>query len=838
MTQFGLTTQDLHSVDGRAELDSAAADLAILPEATDRPDKVETEKDQPVFKHPLGGGSLKISTSPAIDYQLAEEITRSFEGARNSTIGEWERKFILAWRLGPELSSRRAGPTSAYPLVDFRIPDHTIWHRNSLASAFVTCGNKPAFLMFHIGPVQDFIAQSRTTQDLWSASYLISYLIAQGMLGIADEVGPDTIIFPQLRGLPLADFHWFQQGFFGGDRKLRSSHPNELLTPNLPNRFLALVPSDRAHELAQTAAKRVQDTWNRIAKSVENFLGEKIGQGCPGWDRHWSAQIARFPSLGWVVHPWPDCTTAVVQAEQGFPPLHGGWSQHPLRHALRWAGVTMPVSDRSHHAHLNTGSFAWALHFANTEWKFAARKSARTFNQWHQTGPLQHDGVPKDNLDGSNEVIGGPNHEEFWKRMRKNSPKFKGSQVYGALSIIKRLWPDTFLKSELDLDRGKPVFEPVTQIAQIDNAMESEDKEEEVYYAVIALDGDDIGQWVSGAKAARLLNSLSPATENYFRKHWPAASAEVPELDNVRRPVSPSYHAAFSEALANFSLYCTRPIVEGFGGQLIYAGGDDVLAMLPAITALDCAQALQLVFRGLSPEDPKSHASKPVQDLLKSLFDFSRHVDGFVTLRKSERRDVGKADHLKPNWPLMMMGPEASLTAGIAIGHVRSPMQETIQAAREAEKDGKRVEGKGSFHLEILKRSGDRVGFSARWQQSAPAIWSELGLNTHQLSTRFPHRYAQLLKPLLIEGGAPAGARYSARWTEELVELVEAELRHVLRQQGKMDHKSANKLARHFCNHLLGSEPLLSPILQPKDYFHFWLARAFLSRLQGDNFSE
>lgn len=99
-----------------------------------------------------------------------------------------------------------------------------------------------------------------------------------------------------------------------------------------------------------------------------------------------------------------------------------------------------------------------------------------------------------------------------------------------------------------------------------------------------------MGQWVSGVKAAPLVNSLADEAADYLRKNW-NLELGVPEADRTQRPLSPGYHAALSDALANFSLYCAGPIVRAFAGQLLYAGGDDVVAMVPTRNALDCGQA-------------------------------------------------------------------------------------------------------------------------------------------------------------------------------------------------------------------------------------------------------
>jgi CRISPR-associated protein Cmr2 len=855
LNRVGLSVEDMQSFERSADWQAAAADRLIFPDAAKSGLCVDWKESWMEFRHPLGGGVLKAGAFPPTAAQLETEITRALEAVALQNADDWQRKFIAGWRLWPELAARERNAHFAYLVADTRIPDHTLWHHNALAAAFTVSAGQPAFLMFQIGPVQEFIAQARKTQDLWSGSYLLSFLIAQAMLAVADQIGPDAIVFPQLRGLPLADFHWWKRGYTG-DLKCRASHPQELLTPNLPNRFLALVPALRGNELAQAATEAVRKTWDAIAAKVKGFLQTQLNGQCPGWDKHWDAQNARFPVVDWVVDAWDNTAATLEAAANGTPPLHGGWERHPLRLAQRWAEEFIPAKERESYGPGSNAGFAWPLHYAAADWKFAARKNARGFVQWHSAGPLDTDGVPKDHLDGRNEVLGGQDHKRFWEflrthpvlgeRTREHSSAerhFIGGQIYGALSVIKRLWVRAFLSTRedcpdgfFDFDAGKALrenFKSVIEIAsgrketwdETDADFESL-KPEESYYAVLAMDGDDLGQWVSGEQAAPLVNSLAAEAQSYFRQHWKQDQAGV-AAGQVKRPLSPGYHAALSEALSNFSLYCAGPIVRAFGGQVIYAGGDDVLAMVPARAALDCAQALQLAFRGLNPEA----ASEEVKRTLHSLFDYSRHVDGFLTLRKSERADVGRAAHLKPNWPLMVMGPKATVSVGIAIGHVRSPMQDTIQAARDAEKAAKNVPDKSAFALHVLKRSGEAVGFAARWQAGVSSVWGELEADIHDLSGRFAYRYASLVKALVVIGGGPDGASYAPDWDETLKEAVEAELRHVLIQQRGFKADRPREQAARWCEALTNA-------LSPHDFLHFWLTWAFVNRLAKPSDSE
>ncbi len=114
----------------------------------------------------------------------------------------------------------------------------------------------------------------------------------------------------------------------------------------------------------------------------------------------------------------------------------------------------------------------------------------------------------------------------------------------------------------------------------------------EKYFAVLAFDGDEIGKWVSGEKVPRFQSQLANYTDGsgnpqgalpYFQRNLPRLVAE-------HRPISPSYHLQFSEALTNFALQCARPLVEVFDGRLIYSGGDDVVALLRTVRKDDLAE--------------------------------------------------------------------------------------------------------------------------------------------------------------------------------------------------------------------------------------------------------
>ncbi|MBC8095247.1 MAG: type III-B CRISPR-associated protein Cas10/Cmr2, partial [Akkermansiaceae bacterium] len=111
------------------------------------------------------------------------------------------------------------------------------------------------------------------------------------------------------------------------------------------------------------------------------------------------------------------------------------------------------------------------------------------------------------------------------------------------------------------------------------------------YYAVLAMDGDHMGKWLSGGKTAG--------------------------------EITQEWHASFSGQLSDFALNIVRNIVESHHGRLIYAGGDDVLAMLPATHALECALELHAKFSAIRPAGQSQnltasigHMKQPLQDMI------------------------------------------------------------------------------------------------------------------------------------------------------------------------------------------------------------------------------
>lgn len=829
LRHVGISDEDIALWNKEADWWASAADRYPFPSASEL--FVDWQKDGGLqFHHPLAGTRFSPSTQPRQDSAVAETwIEDALHGLNFEGANERGRYFRL-WRFWAERAAREKHDLMAYLVADSRLPDHTLWQHNSVASAITATGGKAAFLMFQIGPVQDFIAQSRKMQDLWSGSYLLSFLISKALSVIALDIGPDAIIYPNLRAVPLLDWWWGQESdlFPQGTFKIGAGrlHPDELLIPSLPNRFLALVPAAKADALARAAKTAIEALWANIADSVHNDISRKLENtlnrgSFRDWDNTWENQVKRFPVVDVAIHEWDEASKALqLAAQQNTPPLPTEWAQHPLRHAEIWRNKI----GHSKHAAFNFGS-VWPLHYAMADWKFAAAKRTRGFDFW----PAQF-ASEKDNLNGRDEVIGGASSAAFWEELRKayrgeERGDFKGSQKYGALSVIKRLWARCFLKGELKWNKFRPEFESVQDIAESIDAETDEPVGKSSYYAILCMDGDDMGQWLSGSRTLPVVAGMADKAAKFFSENWPKQQQDLPAASEVKRPISPSYHAAISEALSNFSLYAAGPLVEAFQGQLFYAGGDDVLAILPAENALLCAEALKCGYQGRAPSD----AIHGLADRIGECLEFPVEEGGFIRcLRNASHRESHR-----PNWPLMVMGSKATVSVGIAIGHVRAPMQDVIQAAREAECSAKRVRNKGAFCIRVLKRSGEGSEFAAPFESGVHGVWQELSSAVHEQSNRFAYRYIQLIKPLLSQPCAKETQQWEPAWNADLVEACKAELFHVLTQQANQSIQVARENAARWIASLIGTD-LANPALSPGGFIHFWMSWAFVNRLTNE----
>ena len=160
-------------------------------------------------------------------------------------------------------------------------------------------------------------------------------------------------------------------------------------------------------------------------------------------------------------------------------------------------------------------------------------------------------------------------------------------------------------------------------------------------------------------------------------------------------------HQAFSRSLLGFAKVA-REIIERYDGTPVYLGGDDVLAVLPAPTAVACAGELAAAF------DARIHRSA---------------------------------------------------SAGIAVGHRSVPWQELVSRAHAAERRAKQAYGRAALALAIHKRTGEVLEWGCKWGSEGIKLLGALTNPGQDGLGRFPYKLAGLLQPYGLKGALPEGLR-------------------------------------------------------------------------------
>lgn len=660
-----------------------------------------------------------------------------------------------------------------------------------------------SLLKIQIGPVQDFIAQARSTRDLWSGSYLLSWLMASGAKALVQAAGGVTsvVISPVLAGQPIYDFHV-------DPKKAVSDHHNDaILTPNFTNILVAKLPADRAAAAAAVEAmvKAIRHERDAIAVKCWEKLAQAGLVDASAKDRFF-AQVKVFPTITWQLTAAPPVGQRKTWLES--VPLADG-----LRGKLLAAKDDFPAQ------------------ITRNSWELDAVRSLREFKGWN-SGLGGHE---KDSLTGREEgVVGG---KEWWRaRVKKLHERAKAAAAdgsplqdflwpilfrerqeddwFGAIQLIKRVWHWAYLaESPWELrstqkreplgkdfpfpstvhiaihDPAKNVREYLT--GQLEAALEDEIDERQVhtpYFAVLALDGDQMGAWLGGEN-----NDKGPTEE---------------------------FRSGLSERLSNFALHCVRPIVEACDGRLILAGGEDVLALLPADTAADCAGFLRAAYRGgagfLVPlfelakklrqhhlhngyeEPPDRDAKKPemsaflVAAARETLFKAGTTDGSLVfnpSLAPSDSSEFAAALTLKlPGGVDRSPGVEIpDVSAGLAIAHFKEPLQDVVQAALAAEKRAKNELGRAALAITLVKHSGETVKWGCQWQSGGLELLDliQRGRGTGVFSGRFPHRLVEVLSPYLLtrDSGETVRLEEATGFGEKVDEIIAREFTLVLDRQ-------------------------------------------------------
>lgn len=218
----------------------------------------------------------------------------------------------------------------------------------------------------------------------------------------------------------------------------------------------------------------------------------------------------------------------------------------------------------------------------------------------------------------------------------------------------------------------------------------------ETYYALLLMDGDRMGAWLSGDKrfAIPYRDTFHPALQASLQARFHDNGALNDYLDACRA-VSPGRHLAISGALNDFSTVIAREVVEReHAGRVLYAGGDDLMAMLAVSDLLSAMRRLRLAYSGQAPA-----AGEQTHDRMYFQNGFARRRGRLY----------------------LTMGANATASIGAVIAHHQAPLGMVLRTLRAAEKKAK-ARGRDAFSITVIKRAGGALELTLPWQMDGEDV--------------------------------------------------------------------------------------------------------------------
>ena len=299
-------------------------------------------------------------------------------------------------------------------------------------------------------------------------------------------------------------------------------------------------------------------------------------------------------------------------------------AEEQLEHLLEFYAAWVPVN----------GNYSEAKR--KVEHLLSGRKALRDFEPTHQNDA----GVFKSPLDPSQASVLTGNGEAL-----KRAPlRLKKSELLDAVSILKRVHG-----SDLDVDNTHTLAHRAIY-PDAENSPDDDFTPAYPYFAVLVADGDRMGKLISGMATA-------------------------------------DQHRHFSGQLDDFAAEANKLVIK-CAGQMVYAGGDDVLALLPVSTVVNCAVQLSEAFN---------------------------HI------------------------------VRGTLSAGIAIVHYREPLSVSLSQAREAEKAAKNA-GRNRLSVALHTRSGSPLTVTRQWNGVPTLAQWQAANQSGQVTRGFPYELRELAR--------------------------------------------------------------------------------------------
>lgn len=568
-----------------------------------------------------------------------------------------------------------------------------------------------------VGPVQAFVAQARRTRDLWAGSWLLSFL-SETALAAAENTG----------GITLIPYR----------QKEQHGKVSVSAIGGYPNWFELSFDSQKdAERGAELAIENFYKQWRKIAAAVWQSSVEPVVEFGHKTKAIWQRQIEAFWEISWIINP-PDKEKGTIGDLMA------------IRKNLRNVSATEEPGTK---CSLIPVYQEISGHFGHGHWE-------------KQKG--------------------------FWKELAKNVPKLdvKEGERLCAIALIKRLFPRVIDKAvgENVSNDLKRISVPSTAFMAALPWLKQLGADSLKMAKQYADDSVKAGYEKAEYKAARNngIDWASPSGNIWFisslRQNEPkledkAVQDLIDQLKSIyqhtddKKPV-PFYAmllmdgdsmgsllkhlgnpTQLSQCLGTFSEQVDR-IINHHSGWTVYAGGDDVMALLPSESALIAADQLRIAYQN-------SFVNTPASDI-------------------------------------------ATISGAIVYSHYHYPLLNVLSTAHHLLDDiAKDKTGRDALAIGIIPSSGLNTVWSVPWSvvQGEPTGCQNLGLLIDQFDAgeqdyKLPHFNASYLYLLqeqfirLFDQVLDYPGEYGTVTTEPdmLLDLANSEYRRRMNKEDRLKH--------------------------------------------------
>lgn len=567
------------------------------------------------------------------------------------------------------------------------------------------------YFHFTLGPVQSFVGQARRTRDFWAGSFLLSWLSGIAMQSVISQKG--MIIFPEKDPDFLSAIKGDEDYFRKKEKDAKTKGIEFKDKPKqggIPNRFKAKVNTNFN---AQQVIDDVQKAWQALASLIyeEEIADYALKETKAIWDR----QIESFWEISWVlvsdkndsscldrrknwrIHYLPDEAGIKCSLMGDWQELSGiegvGTEENNSRKAF-WANVFKTKHKTV--ADYREGEFLCAISYIKRRFiqhfdrKFKISNTVNT--EWLQS------------------VYG-------WELKNEVPSVYYMAAANWWATILKTCSEDNqpllidFFKAAIETNPSSNTTQRLCQRNEYNSTIkcieESIEENNAILSSVIVNSCSQLGaefkKELSGIDAILLYKSALSNPNNFPYQNEQGEMHLNPQAERTLKALgeliksfaigdpSPFYAILMMDGDSlgkqmgdiKKQIYITRAlsvftgkvgdIVSNNNGFLIYAGGDDVLALLPHENALDCAATIRQYYEYC--------------------------FDKVSSEAKKENIDI-----------------EYSISAAILYSHINTPLSNALHDIHHLLDDiAKAQTGRNALAVQVRKQSGINLTWAKPW---------------------------------------------------------------------------------------------------------------------------